>query len=192
MRLTGGRGLAFPTPLDHHDGLLWIIWAGERVVVEADVLAVERDAAHGADGDGPLVRLELDARRLDPLVAADAEVVVAGHALAQGAGVDGDLAGREAEAALPRLIRQQPRPPPAPPSSREGGESAHEAGVDELLRAGEHPLPEREGLILGRREHGKGLARVEQEPHGGIVYTFIHPPLHVLESGTLQQRLCLP
>jgi hypothetical protein len=70
----------------------------ERVVVQADVLAVERDPAHRADAHGPRAGLELDVRRLDPLVPADADVVVAGDALAQRAGVDADLVGREAEA----------------------------------------------------------------------------------------------
>jgi hypothetical protein len=58
-----------------------------------DVLAVERDPPHHADAHGPRTGLELDVRRLDPLVTAHADVVVAGHALAQGAGVDGDVAG---------------------------------------------------------------------------------------------------
>jgi hypothetical protein len=62
------------------------------------VLAVERDPPHRADAHGPRAGLELDVAASTPLVTADADVVVAGHALAQGAGVD---ARRRGGAAMP-------------------------------------------------------------------------------------------
>ena len=149
-------------------------WEGlrQRVVVQADVLAVERDPPHRAHPDGPHVRLELDARRLDPLVAADLEVMIARHALAQGARVDGDFFRGEVEALRGDQLDAGPG---------EGEDGAGVADVDaEDDLAGARPDGDAVGLRARRqlvaaargegdvRGRGRGGDIVQREGLGGV------------------------